>query len=123
MLGDGVLLQELLALAVAEAEEHYVHLVERHGVGKAQVGIAQQTLVHIGYEIASITLTIGKDYFGRGMMHQQTDELATRITSSTQYSYLNHRLMLNWFFSSGMSNMSMKYTMAPEKAVNMVSSV
>jgi hypothetical protein len=108
---------------VAEAEEHHIHLIERHGIGEAQVGIAQQTLVHIGYEIASITLTIGKDYFALWVVYQETDKLATRITSSTQYSYLNHRLMLNWFFSSGMSNMSMKYTMAPEKAVNMVSSV
>ena len=40
MLGDGVLLQELLALAMAETEEHHIHFIEGHGIGKAQVGIA-----------------------------------------------------------------------------------
>ena len=37
--GYGVLLEECLTLTVAEAEEHYIHLVEWHFGGKRQVAI------------------------------------------------------------------------------------
>ena len=47
VLRDGVLLEESLALAMTETEEYHIDLVERHLVGKLQVGIANQTFVHI----------------------------------------------------------------------------
>ena len=93
--GDGVLLEERLALAVAEAEEHHIDLVEGHRVGETQVGVAQQALVHIGNEVAGITLTIGKDNLCLGMVHEQTDELTTSVACSTKYAYFNHLFILN----------------------------
>lgn len=39
-LRNGVLLEESLALAMAEAEKHYVHFVERHSVGELHLCIA-----------------------------------------------------------------------------------
>ena len=56
VLGDGVLFQECLALAVAEAEEHHVNLVERHLVGKPQIGITDESFVNVAHQIARITL-------------------------------------------------------------------
>lgn len=90
MLGDGVLLQELLALAMAETEEYHIHLIEGHGVGETQVGIAQEALVHVGHEVACIALAVGKDDFRLRMVHQEADEFATGISGSTKYSYFNH---------------------------------
>ena len=90
MLGDGVLLQELLALAMAETEEHHIHLIEGHGIGKAKVCVAQQSLVHIGYKVARVALAIGKDNLRFGMMHKQADKFATGISRSTKYTYSNH---------------------------------
>ena len=47
VLWDGVLFEECLALAVSEAEEYHINLIERHLIGKLQIGIANQTFVHI----------------------------------------------------------------------------
>ena len=47
VLRDGVLLEECLALAMTETEEYHVHLIKWHLVGKLQIGIANQTFVHI----------------------------------------------------------------------------
>ena len=47
VLWDGVLLEECLALAVSEAEEYHINLIERHLVGKLQIGITNQTFVDI----------------------------------------------------------------------------
>ena len=74
-----VLLEERLALAMTEAEEHYIDLVERHIGTERQVGIAIQTLVHIGYKIAGIALAIGKYYLRLGMIYEQTYEFATCV--------------------------------------------
>ena len=54
--GYGVLLQKLLALAVAEAEKHHVHLVEGHLVGEQQVGVANQSFMHIRHRVAGVAL-------------------------------------------------------------------
>ena len=56
VLRDGVLLQELLALAVAEAEEDYIHLLEGHLVGKREVRLANESLMHVAHQIAGVTL-------------------------------------------------------------------
>ena len=74
-----VLLEESLALAMTETEEHYIDLVERHIGTELQVGFAIQTFVHVGYKIAGIALAIGKYYLRLGMIYEQTYEFATRV--------------------------------------------
>ena len=56
ILGDGVLLEELLALAMAEAEVDDIHLVERHLIGKLQISLANQSFVDIADKVACVTL-------------------------------------------------------------------
>ena len=68
------------AFAMAEAEEHYIDLVERCLVGERQVGIAIESLMNSGYGIACIRLRIGKDYLDLGMMDEQADEFASCVT-------------------------------------------
>ena len=53
---DGVLLKERLALAMAEAEEYHVDLVERHLVSKLQVGLADEAFVYVRNQIACVAL-------------------------------------------------------------------
>ena len=74
-----VLLEERLALAVTETEEHYIDLVERHIGTELQVGFTIQTLVHVGYKIAGIALAVGKYYLRLGMIDEQTYEFATCV--------------------------------------------
>ena len=95
---DMVLLQKGFALAMAEAEEHHVDLFERHSVGKPHCGVAIQSLVYIGEQVAGIAGTVHEYYLGLGMVEQQSDEFAGRVASPSQYSYLNHWYM---FFSRG----------------------
>ena len=49
-----VLLQERLALAVAEAEEHHIDLVKRHFCREALLGFPEQPLMHIAEEIPRV---------------------------------------------------------------------
>jgi len=56
VLRDGVLLEESLALAMSEAEEDDVDLVERHFVSKLQIGLANESFVDIANEVASVAL-------------------------------------------------------------------
>ena len=74
-----VLLEERLALAMTETEEHYIDLVERHIGTELQVGFAIQTLMHVGYKIAGIALAVGKYYLRLGMIDEQTYEFATCV--------------------------------------------
>ena len=74
-----VFLEERLALAMTETEEHYIDLIERHFGTELQVGFAIQTLVHVGYKIAGIALAIGKYYLRLGMIYEQTYEFATCV--------------------------------------------
>ena len=74
-----MLAQELLALAVAEAEEHHVYLVERHLAGEPQVGVAIQALMHVGHKIARVALAVCKHYLCFGVVEQQTDKFATGV--------------------------------------------
>ena len=55
-LRNRVLLQEGLALAVAEAEEHDIDILEGHRVGKLQVGLAVESFVNLCHGIARIAL-------------------------------------------------------------------
>ncbi len=88
--GYGVLLEKGLTLAVSEAEEHHIHLVEGHLRGEAQVAITVKSLVHIGHKVAGIALAVGENYLCLRVVYEQTDELAAGISGSTQYSYSNH---------------------------------
>ena len=54
--GNGVLLQKLLALAVAEAEENDVHLFKGHVAAEAQEGVADESFVHIAHKVAGVAL-------------------------------------------------------------------
>ena len=47
VLRNAMLLEECLTLAVAEAEEHHIHLVKRHLVSKLQVRITDETFMHV----------------------------------------------------------------------------
>ena len=96
VVGDGMLLQEGLALAVTEAEEHYVDLVEGHGVGEAHGGLAVESLMDIGEQIAGIAAAVDKDQLGVGVVDEQTDEFAGGIAGSSQYSYSYH--VANWLW-------------------------
>ena len=51
---DGVFLQESLTLAMTEAEEHHVNLVERHLAGELQFCLAHESLMHVIYLVAGI---------------------------------------------------------------------
>ena len=80
---DGVLLQKLFALAVAEAEEDYVNILEWHLVSKPQVCVADEAFMHIAYRITCITLAIGEDNLSLGVVQQQTDEFSARVSCRT----------------------------------------
>ena len=83
MAGDGMLLEELLALAVAEAEEDHVDILKRHLVRKPQVCIADEALMYITHQIAGVALRVGKYDLCLGMVQQQADQLAARISCRT----------------------------------------
>ena len=74
-----MLLQELLALAVSEAEEDDIHFVERHFRSEAEFCLANQSLVYFTHRIACIALAIGKDYLNLRMPKQHTDEFASCV--------------------------------------------
>ena len=85
-----MLLQELPALAVTKAEEDYIHLVEGHLRGEAEVGLAEQALVHLADGIAGIRLAVGKDDLRLRMPQQDPDQLAASIAGGSKYSYSYH---------------------------------
>ena len=60
--GYCVLLQEGLALAVAEAKEYHIDLVERHVGSEVHVCVANKSFMDIGHAVASVALAVGKDY-------------------------------------------------------------
>ena len=84
-----MLLQESLALAMSKAEEHNIHIIERHIRSEAQVGLAIKTLVHIGNKVAGITLTIDKRNLGFGVIEKYADKFASCVTGSAKYTYFH----------------------------------
>ena len=78
-----MLLQELLAFPVTEAEEYDIHFVERHLACEAQVCLAHQSLMYFTNGVPSIRLTIGKDNLRLRMPQQHTDKFTSRVTSRT----------------------------------------
>ena len=87
-----VLCQESLALAVAEAEEEHVDIVEGHLAGKAKISIAVESLVHVGDEVSGVALTVDEDELCLGMVDEQADELSCRIAGPAKYTYSYHDL-------------------------------
>ena len=53
-----MLSEEGFALAMAEAEEHDVYLFKRHVAGKAHVGVAIESFVHICQEVSGVALAV-----------------------------------------------------------------
>ena len=74
-----VLRQELAALAVAEAEEQDVYLVERHCVGEAQLRVAVKSLVNVCHGVAGVALAVCEYYFRLRMVEQKADKLAAGV--------------------------------------------
>ena len=83
MAGDGMLLEELFALPMTKAEEDYVDIFEWHLVSKPQVGVADESFMHVAYKIASITLAIGEDNLCLGVVQQQANEFSARVSCRT----------------------------------------
>ena len=79
-LGNLVLGKELLALAMPKAEKHDVDLVEGHLVGEEQIGVSNQSFVDVADGIPGIRLGVGKDNLRLGVIQQQTDEFASRVS-------------------------------------------
>ena len=78
-----MLLKELLALAVSEAKEDDVHLVERHFRGEAEVSLANQSFVDFADGIASVRLAIGKDYLRFRVPQKHSYQFAASISCSS----------------------------------------
>ena len=88
---DGVFLEERLALAVPEAEEEHVDLVERHGGGEPQVALAIEPFVDVGNQIAGVALAIDELNLGAGMVHEQPNEFACRVSRAAKNADFNHK--------------------------------
>ena len=78
--GNLVLFEERFALAVAETEEHHIHLVERHIGYELHIGLTIQSFVDICEQIARVALAVDKYNFGLRMIDEQTNEFACRIS-------------------------------------------
>ena len=92
--GHTVLAEEGLALAVAEAEEHYVGRIERHGVGEPQLRVAKKAPMHVGHGVARVALAVGKHYLRLRVAQQNPYKLAPGIPGCAQYSNSYHNLYL-----------------------------
>ena len=99
--GHVVLCQEALALAVAEAEEKHVNIVEGHLAREARVGITVEPLMHIGDEVSGIALTVDEDKLCLGVVDEQADELSCRIAGTAKYSYSYHSFPSFYSLSPG----------------------
>jgi hypothetical protein len=91
---NGVFAKKLAALAVSKAKEYHIHLVEWQLVGKGQVRLAIQTFVHVCYLVTGIAAAVDKLDFGLGVIEQQANQLSSRITCATYYSYSYHIVCL-----------------------------
>ena len=70
-----MLLQESLALAVPEAEEHHVHFTERHFGCEAHISIADDPFMYIGDGIAGVAFAVGKHNLCLRMVYKQPQKL------------------------------------------------
>ena len=81
---------EFACVAVCRTEEKHIYFVQRKFIGEHKVGLSIQSFVDISYFISGITRTIDKPDFYIGVVNQQTNQFACRITGSSYYSYFNH---------------------------------
>ena len=56
-----MLLQELFALTVSEAEKDHIHFVKGHLSSETEVCLANESFMHFADGIARIALAIGKN--------------------------------------------------------------
>ena len=77
----GMLGKECLALAVAEAEEDDVNIVQRQLVGELHIGFAHKSFMHAPYLIACIRLAVSKYNLCFRVVQQEANQLASRISS------------------------------------------
>ena len=90
--GDGMLFQELFALAMTETKENHINLVERHLACEPQIGLTNQSFVHIAHQIPCITLAVGKHYLRLRVVQQQANQLTARIACRTKNTNFHHLL-------------------------------
>ena len=79
--------EELCALAVAEAEVNYVHVLKGKLVGEAQVGFAPQAGVNVGNEVAGVAFAVDENNFYGRMVEQQAEKFAGRIAGTADDAY------------------------------------
>ena len=88
--GYVVAIHELLRIPMSRTEEQYINLIQRKFVGKNQIRFTIEPLMYVGNLIAGVTAAIYKLYVYIGVIDQQTDQFACRITCPTDNSYFNH---------------------------------
>ena len=84
---DVMLLEELRALAVTEAEEYDIHFLKRKFGGKAQVCLAIKSGMHIRNQVARITFAIHKHNLCRRVIEQKANEFASSISGTADDAY------------------------------------
>ena len=90
MVRHGMLLEESLALAVAEAEEDNINMAKVVVTAKAQIALSDEPLMYVAHKVAGIALAMGEDYLRLRMIKQQAYQLAARIACRSKYSYSYH---------------------------------
>ena len=80
----GMLPEEGLALAVAEAKKYNIDIIETVFAAKPQITLPYQSLVYICHKIASIALRMGKRNLNRRMVEQKADKFTTSIAGGTK---------------------------------------
>ena len=85
-----VAFDELARVAVGGAEEEAVYLVQRQAVGEAQVGLAIETLVHVGHAVARMAGAVDEDNLCLRVVDEQADKFAGRVAGPADDSYLYH---------------------------------
>ena len=83
-------IHKLLRVTMGGTEEQYIYLVQRKPVGKYQIGFTVKPFMYVGNLIAGVAATVYKLYLYFGMINQQTNQFACRITCPTDNSYFNH---------------------------------
>ena len=89
-LGHVVAFQELAGVAVGGTEEQHVNRVERQLVCEDQVRLAVESLMDVGNPVARIARTVHKLDVYVGMVQQQADQLACRVSRTSDDAYLYH---------------------------------
>ena len=88
-LGQRMLLEEGAALAVAEAEEEHVDVVEGHVGAEGEVQVAVKAFVHVGHGVPGMAFAVGEPDFGHRVTGEHAEQLAAGIASGTHNAYSN----------------------------------